>query len=1040
MTSLLFATALAGLLALTWLHLRPTGVRAATAVPSLQHLRGPTPRRRRALPLEEPLAWALRAAALLCALGGTCASRAGCAADVRPVAVVDAASSQAWAEARALAPTRAGFLGQTPVVEGEGAGLLLSVLRACSDTRPACLLRAADRSGRPLLLLGAVAGGEWRLALAHRGRAFSFLRTGAEAPPPPAEKVAPVAVAEVQLRGTSSAARLWAAALAAAASPPSPSPSAAPRGLPEVIVVDARARAEPAALTVLSVDGAGPAQPEAPAVRSQPRTGLLFPDPLDVAARTAGLGLVASLAFEEDARFLPVLGLAARSKSSPQLALAATGEELAGWAHQGNLLPLARALLASGLPGPVEAEAAPAGGGLGWTDGEGRAAPVGLLDVSPGRYLRADGRVALQLLRTEVLGADALDEKGLASLGGQPWRAKGAAGVHLPTVLFSLALALWLSAVFLTRGVRRAWLPAAAVALALALLVADVRWAGVATAPWTAVLEVPSGPPARALSALARQASVTPLQGADAAALACAGPLAEAPCTPLATVGWASTPGRAVDALLFDVEKPRVDVLSVEAPKEVALGTAAEVWVTLRVRRAQGRHLTLAAHSTSLAPASVDMAVEGLDVVRTLRLVLSPLQQGVVFVAVEARVEGEPQAEDGRLLAMAVRLRPEKRLVLAAAPSWEARAAASALETHDARVDVLNRLGTRAVVAKGQPAQAPRDVLTERKALEGVGLLTLVGFGPRELDAAASAGLRHYVESGGAALLLDAPGAAEALGLEVPAVPGAAPLQPLQGQLASLGVLSFQGYAPPASFQTPAGMAVLGRLGPAGQTEALPWVVGRALGQGRVAVVTAPDVWRLSPPGEGRAAYQHVLAHLAGWLEAPAASRRGAVLSEDWASLRLEEGPGAAHVLPLPSAETLDGLPLDGPDVATLNRSPRAALRARAAAVHHPFLELEGTEALAAAWGRLPPSPQLARDVRARASAGAFALLAALLVLEALARRRYGASGGSGRRASSAASSEDTGGITSGEGTNQRAKETPASRAALRNAAPSVPA
>jgi hypothetical protein len=1046
-TALLLGSALAGLLALSWLHLRPSGVRAALPVPSLQHLRGPSPKRRRALPLEELLPWGLRAAALVCALGGTWASRAGCAADVRPVAVVDAAaSSRAWVEAQALAPTRLGFAGEKPVAEGDGAGLLVSVLGACSDTRAACLLRAADRSGRPLLLVGDLAADEWRLPLARRAQAFSFLRTEGEAPPPPAERLASQALAEVRLEGTAAAARLWAAALAAATSPPlPPAGGAGPRGLPEVVVVDARppplrAPAERAALTVFSVDGPGPAQPEVPAVRVQQRTGLLFPDPLDLAAGTAGLGLVSSLSLEGDGRFLPVLGFAARSTSKAELALAATGEELAEWAHQGNLLPLARALLASGLEGPTEVGSAPAGGGLGWTDTEGRAAPVGLLDVAPGRYLRADGRVRLQLARAQVPAVQTLYEKGLTSLGGRPWADTRAARVPLPTLLFSLALALFLAGAFLTRGVRRAWLPAAAVALALVLLLADVRWHSEATAPYLAILAVSPGAAARALTALAREASVTLRDGRDAATGRCAAPWAEVPCTPLATVAWASLPAAGADTLLFDTEKPRVDVLSVEAPKEVALGTAAEVWVTLRVRRAAGRHLTLAARCTAAAPASVDWAVEGTDVVRTLRLVLSPLQAGVGFVAVEARVEGEAQAEDGRLFALSARLREERRLVLAAAPGWEARAAAAALEARGARVDVLSLLGTRAVVARGRTAQAPRDVLRDAQGLEGVGLLALVGFGPRELDAAAAAGLRRYVESGGAALVLDAPGAAAALGVEVPKTAETAPLQPLLGQLAPLDALRFRGYAAPPGLTTAPGLAVLGRLGLAGETETRPWVVGRALGQGRVAVVTAPDVWRLSPPGEGRDAYQRVLAHLVGWLEAPVASRHGAVLSEDWASLRLEEGPGAARLFPLPTADAVDGLPVDALDVATLNHSPRAALRALAAGARHPFLEVEGTQGLASAWGRLPAAPRVVRDVRVRTSVGAFAALAALLVLEAVARRRYGGSGGSGSRANSAASPEETGGMTSGEGNNQRASETAASPAAARSAAPSVPA
>jgi hypothetical protein len=1044
---LLLGSALAAGAALSWLHLRPAGVRRAAWVPSLQHLRGASPRTRRALPLEEPLAWALRAACLLLVLLGTWASRSGCAEDVPPVAVVDpAATASAWAKAQALAPTRLGFVGQRPLVEGEAKGPLEAALRACSDTLAACLLRTADSLGRPVLLVGPLASTEWRLALAQRAKPFAFVRTEKAEAQAPAEARVPPPVSNVRLDATSDAARLWAAALQSAAtqSDAAAAPIGVAEGAPVVVVAPGPPPSTPlapGALTLLAVAGPSIAQPDSPAAKLEDGMGLLFPDPLDLAAGTAGLGLHTSLAFAPDARFTPVLRVLARAKGpgAPLLALAATAEELGSWAHEGSLLPLARAVLAAGLDGPTQVRTAPPGGALGWTDGLGQAVPVGLLDVSPGRYLRTDGRVVLQLERPDVQGTDAPDDAALAHLGGRPFLLGPAGRPRLPALLFSVALGLWLWGVLLTRRLRRAWLPALAFAVGLALLVADAHWAKQATAAWTARLAVPAGPSAEALATLARAASVTGVRTLDASWLACASPSALAPCTPLGSVGWASSAPTGVDMLLFDVNAPRVDVLSVESPREVPLGSAAEVWTTLRVRRAEGRHVTLSVRSTSAAPATEEFPVDGRDVVRTVRLALSPLSEGVAFLAVEARVKEAPQAEDGRLLALAARTSAKRRLVLAAAPGWEARAVAAALQTEGASVDVLSLLGTRAVVARGRPARSPSDVLHQPEALQGVGLLALVGFGAGDLDAAARDGLRRYVASGGAALLLQAPGAAAALGVEVPELVGTTPLQPLVGQVWPLDGVPFRGYAPPAHVQSPPGMAVLGRLGAAGESAMAPWVLGRALGQGRFAVVTAPDIWRLSPPGRGSQAYRHVLARLVGWLEAPAASRGHLVLAEDWSSLRLEGG-ARPQLFPLPAEGPADGLAVDAVELATFNHSPRASLRAAAAGQHHPFLELEGPEALAAAWHRLPTPPSWKQDVRLRASDAAFSVLAGLLVLEALGRRRYGGSGGSGSRARSAASSLETGGTISGEGRSQRASATPAAREAARNAASSLAA
>ncbi len=1040
MTALLLASALGAAATLTWLHLRPRGTRAAPAVPSLQHLRGSPPRRRRTLHLEEAWAWALRAACLLLALSGVWASRAGCAADARPVALLDAAApASAWQDVlrRTQAVAALGFQGEQPRTAGDVPGPMQAALRECSNSRAACLLRAAALSARPAVLVGPLDSLEWRLALGQWARPFAFLRTPGTAAPPVADAEAPLPPrAHVQLAGTSAAAQGWAAALAVAAGPEVATSAGSPNS-PLVEVTQpgqAIGPAPGAALQVVAVDGPGGAQPGAPAVEARTGQGLVLPDPLDVAAGTAGLGLPTTLALAQDSRFTEVLPMAAlhNGPGPRQLVLAASAEELGNWAHQGSLVPLARALLAAGLPGPAPTLAPPAGGPLGWRDAAGQRAPVGLLDVQPGEYLREDGRVALHLKRVQVPGPAALDDAQLSRLGGHRLAASAPGRPAWPPLLFALALGCWAWAVWQTRAARAAWLPAAGVAAGLGLLWADASYEATRLAPFEAALALPAGADASTLGRLANQTGVG-LEAATEAGLGCARAGAQRPCTLLGTVGLAEAPAEGTNILLFDETRPRVDVLQVEAPQEVALGQAAEVWVTVRARRARGRSVTLTVHSSSAAPASQEVAVDAEDVVRTVRLSLAPLTAGLSFVAVQAAVAGEAQAQDGRLLTLATRARTTRRLVLAAAPGWEARAAAEALETPGADVQVLSLLGARAVLSRGRAPQSPLGLLTTAEGLQGVELLVLVGFGPGPLDEAAGAALRQYVHSGGAALVLDAPAAAAALGVELAPVPATAPLQLLQGQLGE-EVVGFRGYAPTATLREPPLATVLGRLGPASQAALRPWVVGRALGQGRLAVVTAPDAWRLSPPGQDASAYRTVLARLVGWLLAPRASRAGVVLAEDWASVRL-----GAHTWPLPLTGPVDGLAVDAVELETLLPWPRARLRAAAAARRHPFLEVDGAEALTAAWRRLPEAPRWKGRVALRDSDGAFAAVAALLALEAVARRLYGG-GSAGSRATRAPSSRDAGGTTSGEGRSQRDSATPAARAAAPREAASPPA
>jgi hypothetical protein len=1029
------ATVLAAAI-LTWLHLRPDGSRRAEEVPSLQHLPGPSPRRRRIPPLEERLAWALRVASLALALLGLWTSRGGWGADARPLVVVEPDARAAVQERAGLVAAGGpwlGFEGERPTVHGNLDPRLAAALEACSDTRVACLLRAADDSGRDLVLIGAFSGAAWRPALARRARPFSYLRVDSPISLPSAPERRTTGTVDVVLEGQSVAARIWAAALATAAEAPRPGAGGEGALRREILLVDSGrpSKARPgAALTVVAVDRPGAAGPDHPGVELRPSTGLVLPDPLDLAAGTPGLGAQLSLRFLADERFSQLLPVAAlrRAPGGAVLALVATPEDLGSWAHQGVLVPLARALLAAALPPPAEVDSSPAGGSIVWRGPDGQVAPVGILDVHPGRYRRGDGRIALELTRERIPGTDPLDDAALERLGGRPWMGDRHGRFPWASSLFGAALATWLAGVWLTRRLRRAWLPAAAVAALLALFTLDARWPTQVAARWMAVLASPPGPPTRQLEAALASSGVSGLPPGDDSAGACLRPGAASPCVQVATLGFASAPPPAANALVFDAERPRVDLLRVDAPREISLGAAAEVWATVRVRRAEGQSVTVTARSTSAAPATAELGIDGPDVVRTVRLPVSPIAEGVAFLAVEASIASEPQARDGRMLALATRGRPPRRMVLAGAPGWEARAAADALASGGAQVSVLSLLGTSAVVARGQVAEDPRQLLAHPERLDGVDLLALVGFSTHALDARAAAGLRQFIDAGGAALVLDSPGVAAALGVALDSVPAASSLRPLLGRLGADGAMAFQGYPPPPGLELTPGLTVLGHLGAPGDPAPAPWVVGRALGKGRLAVVTAPDLWRLSPPGVGRSAYLHAFLPLMGWLEAARASRGSMVLSDDWSVLRVADGDGTRDV-PLPTSSPVAGLTVDAVDLPAFIRSPRARLRAEAARSRHPFLEPDGADALAATLRRLPPPASWVAAVPMRKSDAAWCLLVGLLALEALARRAYRGTGESGSRARTSPSSEDTGGSVTGDGRSQRASAAPASRA-----------
>src|SRR5205085_2769284 len=134
---------------------------------------------------------------------------------------------------------------------------------------------------------------------------------------------------------------------------------------------------------------------------------------------------------------------------------------------------LARALLA--VTQPVVLDRAPAGGALPWN------APIGAIDVAPGTYLRADGRVRLDLSRPRAEAGPPLDDAALARLQGAPlnrghhtdFRRRDQNPYGVPefaaTLLLVAAAVLWIVAALPPS--RRLLLPQLATAIVFVLLI-----------------------------------------------------------------------------------------------------------------------------------------------------------------------------------------------------------------------------------------------------------------------------------------------------------------------------------------------------------------------------------------------------------------------------------------------------------------------------------------------------------------------------------------------------------------------------------------
>jgi len=923
--------------AITALHLRSRPRGGAAPFPSFQHLEGLAPRRRPAWPLEEPVPFALRVGALgLVAVALVLARRA----DLRPLVVLVEPGSPRWNDARALVTGSGGpalaltLEGDRALVEAtpkalEAGERARRTLGSCSATPLACLVRAAgELDGDVIVVSGLVEPGETLRPLG----TFRYLRAAPLRPglvSPAAEE--PRSAQRVTNAGRTPAARLWAAALEVAGTEMG-------AGGDEVTVVDSLEGAEGrAGLCVVPVTSAGSF------ARTASVGGVALAEDPALAAGVGALELGSSLALVEDPSFRPIVA-PVLSRRGPALVAAATEEDLGRWAHGPTLVAIARVILLE-AGRTVVSDGAPSGGHAPWKGG----APLGLADVAPGRYVREDGRVAVTVSREARAPAHPLDDASLAARGGTRIDDLPAPRTpsRWPVALLVVALALRLADT--PRGRATAVVPFAVVLALVALLALDGSLVHT-----------------RAVRRVVETSGSLSLPGAVRDA-ACARPGAARPCLVTARAGFADD-GTDANAVVFRPGRPRVDIVSWELPAEIRAGEAGLLHATLDVRRAAGREVTLSVRPTSGVSAEATRKISSAREVVGLDVRVRPAAEGVSFALVRAGI-----GEDGDALVVPVvtRSRPARRLVLAAAPGWEARAAGEALAKRG-EVERLTRLGaTTTIVRGGEKAVDPIDRLAG--GLSGIDLVVLAGFRREELSGRPEATLLRFVTDGGALLFLGEPPRLATLPLPSTGSAGEESLlpSPVTGMLADRRA-SFLGF-PAWQATLPIGGVVLGRLGDA------PWIVGRAVGRGRIAALTAPDLWRAGP------AYEALLGDLTGWLEA---GRGGEVvnLTPDLRTLRVGDSrvalPAAA------SASEIAGLAVDPVDPFALLPSGRARQRVEAIRRHVPFLEADTALELTSVLSRIPEPEPLPRRAFARDVDAIWLALAALLVVEVWLRRR----------------------------------------------------
>lgn len=776
----MIALALAGVFGalgtITWMHLRRISRGRARPFPSLQLLDGASPRHRPEPRIEEPIRWALRAGALLLAalaigLARSNDSRAGLAIVVDPAGGPGGVAFGRRLLAGAAKSAHAvllSFDGGRVVAEGEpGSDRTLDLRRrieSCGASRVECLWRAAAEQPS-VLAVSPFGSAAWATALRARPRSFFYRRVppvAAAAEAAPAEEVIPPAC-RVDRADDDPASRIWEAAIVATTRGPATGGCVIRVGLasesaeiPNGGVARLLLAAGPAARTE--------ALPAAAIARSP---ALKISDDLAPVAARRALALEASLAFQSDSRFESVLGpilIRRVGPGPPVLAAAASRDDLARWANDGSLLALARVVLFEACRGETFSSLrAPLPTSAAWVNLATRApSPVGLLDVPPGRYEREDGRLTFERKRDPDAPSIPASDAELAALGGknQLPPTRSSAGSILILVLLGLAAAARLADVPNARAITAAAAYFVGVA-ALTLWILDLPIPSPGRADLSARTAGHFEPAERAglAEALARaDIKLDSESGIDAGSVAVAG---REPVVP-------------VDALVFPAASPRVDLLSVDFPREVRLGEAARLRVVVETRRAAGRVLLARAVADNGSGGESTVKVETDSAVIPLSLTMTPASAGVSLASVLVRFADRPESDpDGAVFAVVTRPDRRRFLVASTAPSWDARAAADALAGSEIEVVSLTALGKTAVVGRGAAPADPSDALARAGALDRVDAVVLTGSEPLREPARAS--LETFVRRGGGLLILG----------PVPGAPSLAAAGPSSGQFAT---------------------------------------------------------------------------------------------------------------------------------------------------------------------------------------------------------------------------------------------------------------
>ena len=963
--------------AVTWLHLSARARRQGRPFPSVQHLGALPLPKRPTWPVEQPGRWLLRigAVALLALALWALGRGPGGAAGAR-VALVDPASGdEGWRRARAVPGVEvvAGFEGDQPRVEGNDAraARVRASLETCSARPADCLMRAA-RAGeaRPVVISDFV-DGAWSAALA--GVAFDFARVGKAPMPGPPGGRGEASAAGTPDTGPTHGDRsglppsvvLWSAALEEAA------PAPLRGGTPSGVLPNLRVVTEP-----------GAARSPCPQVeRTDPRA-LRWDGLFALATGQSAVPAEATLRFQAQERTTLALdGLAARAADGT-LCLASTERELGRWAHDGTLALLGRALRPWVAP-PLLLHQSPPGGAERWADAAGATAAVGLTDVAPGAYRRADGQVVLSLARPEPLAPEPLTDADLVARGGAP--AQQGASPRWPWPLWALLAVALLRLADLperidisnrrqrpSQTLRYQSLTFGLQLVGLSILAAAIFgvgwWRDPVPERWMRLLgRVPAGAeaPLKAIGVRTVRGT-TPLR--------CAAAASESPCVEVARAAADVEPG--IDTRVREVGAPRLDILDVQLPSEIALGMAAQVRVDVRLQRARGTTLTVEARAPGAPPVRVQRPITSEDAVLRLELPLLPAMEGLLPVALSARAGA---AVDAQLRALAVRRRAVRRLLLAGAPSWEARRAAEVLDLTPATVDVITRVGRTATASRPRALPAPATLLTSPTALDAYTSVVLVDpgdwLGPESL-----AGLAAWVERGGGLVVLGRGRLPASL------TPGTSPAGPagpphrLQARWAGNG-WDFEGFDAAEGPLAP-GTVVLGEAGPS-ERALRPWVVGRAAEKGRVLQVLAEDAWRLSPPGGDATRLSTLLGGAVAWVEA-ARPAPAITLGEGGRSV-LWADDGGRHRTPFGLGRNVVGLQLANLPAA-LDLPIR--LRSDAALAGRAWIEVGGWPELADLWARAPAPATLRRQQLIRSHPASWLVWAALLTAEIGLRRR----------------------------------------------------